>query len=106
MKLPKGTLEKLWSDPVHWRGPFYYCKDDPRNVVPKRVTQTGWTINFAHPSAWIGLLVRLALMVGVLSYLKSTGQSDWMFALIAAIVIFSIWDGRRKSSPNQYEENE
>ena len=105
-KLPHGTLERLWSDPANWRGPFYYCKGDPRNIVPKRVRQTGWTINFAHPSAWVGLLVRMAVMVGGLAYLKYTGHTDWMYALLAAIVVFSIWDGRRKASPARYEESE
>jgi uncharacterized membrane protein len=46
-------LEELWKDPKNWRWKvFYYCKEDPRLLVPKRLRWTGWTVNFAHPKAW------------------------------------------------------
>src|SRR5262245_25377365 len=55
-KLPFGTLEKLWSDADNWRGGIiYFCKDDPRIIVPKRPRWGGWTLNFAHGSAWLVL---------------------------------------------------
>ncbi len=104
-KLPKGTLDKLWNDPENWRGAFYFCKNDPRNLVPKRVRSTGWTLNFAHPSAWIGVLVRMTVLAGLLIYLKNTGHDDWMFVALAVIVLYSYFDGKRKSSPDRYEES-
>lgn len=49
------------STPDHcWRaGLFYYNPDDPALMVPKRIG-IGYTLNFAHPVAWIllgGLLI-------------------------------------------------
>src|SRR6266480_1949454 len=57
-KLPAGTLDKLWADPNNWRdGIIYVCKDDPRLIVPKKPKWGGWTLNFAHASAWLALLI-------------------------------------------------
>jgi len=104
-KLPKGTLEKLWSDPQNWRGAFYFCKDDPRDIVPKRLKKFGWTINFAHPSAWLGLLVGMAVTAGIILYLEKSDRSAWIFPTLVAMVIFSIINGRFKSSTIRYEKN-
>lgn len=32
-------------------GFLYFCKDDPRIIVPKRNKGFGWTLNFARPIA-------------------------------------------------------
>jgi hypothetical protein len=108
-KLPKGTLEKLWSDPGNWRGPFYFSKSDPRKIVPKRLRWTGWTFNFAHPSARIDLVVtllKIAILCALLLYLKQAGHDALMYALLAGVVAYSWWDGKRKSSPQPYEESD
>ena len=57
-KLPRGTLDRLWVDPANWLPVgVYYCKDDPRLIVPKKVRSMGWTMNFAHASVWIALVI-------------------------------------------------
>ena len=57
-KLPSGTLDKLWADPGNWRGNIIYVAEgDPRVIVPKKPKWGGWTLNFAHASAWVALLI-------------------------------------------------
>lgn len=54
--------DPLWADPANWRfGVIYFCRQDPRIIVPKRLKAMGWTINFARPMA----LPVLALMIGI-----------------------------------------
>ena len=51
-------MEKLWADKDNWLwDTIYYCKNDPRLVVPKRIKWTGWTVNFAYPWRAIGFIV-------------------------------------------------
>jgi len=104
-KLPPGTLDKLWSDPENWHGlGFYYCKDDPRTIVPKNIKWTGWTINFAHRSAWIGL-VRGMLLAGVPTFLLKKYGNWWLPLLwITVLIVITLITSRAKSSPEKYEE--
>ena len=49
------------DNPNHWRlGIFYFNRQDPRLLVPKR-RGFGWTLNLAHVTAWaiIGIIVLL-----------------------------------------------
>jgi len=56
--MTKEELETLWRDKNNWRwGAIYYCKNDPRLVVHKRVKWTGWTVNFAYPWRAIGFII-------------------------------------------------
>ena len=56
--MTKEELEKLWADKNNWLwGAIYYCKNDPRLVVPKRIKWTGWTMNFAYPRRAIGFII-------------------------------------------------
>jgi hypothetical protein len=104
-KLPRGTLEKLWSDPANWHNlGVYYCKDDPRMMVPKRIKWAGWTPNFAHTASWIRLLIGMATTMGLIVYLIESGHDAWIFPVIAVMIIFSCVYGWRLSSPERYEE--
>ena len=58
--LTPEELDRLWSNPDNWNV-VYYCPEDPRVIVPKRLPSMGWTINFAHPLAIPALLVALLL---------------------------------------------
>ncbi len=43
-------IEKVWRDEQNWKmWTCYYCKSDPRIVVPRRWKFLGWSFNFAHP---------------------------------------------------------
>ena len=47
----------------------------------------------------------MTVLAGLLIYLKNTGHDDWMFVALAVIVLYSYFDGKRKSSPDRYEES-
>ncbi|MFH1884764.1 MAG: DUF5808 domain-containing protein [Planctomycetota bacterium] len=56
--MTKEELETLWADKNNWLwGAIYYCKNDPRLVVPKPIKWTGWTVNFAYPWRAIGFII-------------------------------------------------
>jgi hypothetical protein len=104
-KLPRGTLDKLWSDPAQWHGlGFYYCKDDPRTIVPKRNKWAGWTLNFAHPSAWFNLFMGITSAVIPALLLKKYGNTWLLFLWLAVLIVSSIITSRIRSSPRRYEE--
>ena len=47
--MTENDINELWKNPRNWRVGFvYYCKDDPRVIVPKRIKIMGWTLNFAN----------------------------------------------------------
>jgi hypothetical protein len=104
-KLPSGTLDKLWSDPANWHGlGFYSCKDDPRIMVPKRIKWTGWTMNFAHASAWVNLVRGITMAVVPTLLLKKYG--NWWLPLlwITVLILTSIVTSRISSSTRRFEE--
>ncbi|WP_197029219.1 DUF5808 domain-containing protein [Alicyclobacillus macrosporangiidus] len=59
------------DDDRFWKvGVLYFNRDDPALLVPKRFG-IGWTLNFAHPGAWL-LIIALLLITSlpaILSYL-------------------------------------
>ena len=63
--MKKEELAQFQKDPKNYRwGLFYYCLQDPRVVVPKRLIKLGWTINFAHPKAFAALFMSFVIAVG------------------------------------------
>ncbi len=68
----KERLRKLWEDERHWGFGslgIYFCKDDPRLVVPKRGLPGG-TFNMAHSWAMpilTAIIVLLVVMVVVMA---------------------------------------
>jgi hypothetical protein len=90
-KLPPGTLDQQWSDSNNWRaGIIYVCKDDPRVIVPKRPKWGGWTLNFAHASAWIALLVCILSIVVPTVFFSLAGLIGTVvwFAFLIGIIAF------------------
>ena len=43
-------------------GIFYYNKSDSRILVPKMISKTGWTLNFARPETYIIIAVFVVLI--------------------------------------------
>jgi hypothetical protein len=63
--MTREEIEKCWKDPRNRRwGGLYYCKADPRAIVPRRLKWMGWTVNAARPSA-IPILLFLAAILAV-----------------------------------------
>jgi len=59
-------LPREMATPSPWRfGFFYFNRDDPRLLVPKRSPGLGWTINCAQPRAWL-VLVAITLAASVI----------------------------------------
>ena len=61
--MTREELDQLWASPNNW-SLVYRCGKDPRVIVPRRRPWMGWTINFAHPLAWVVLIVMVAIAVG------------------------------------------
>ena len=68
IKPEREILEAMTRNPGNWKGVFYFNKRDPRIIVPKLNPAMGWTLNFASPYTYIGLiaLIALALLIETL----------------------------------------
>lgn len=63
--MTREETEARRRDPRNYRwGGIYYCKADPRAIVPRRLKWMGWTVNFARPSA-IPITLLLVAIVAV-----------------------------------------
>ena len=52
------------DDPENYRlGIFYFNPKDSRVLVPKRSRILGWTVNFARPSAILGIIVIVTVLI-------------------------------------------
>ncbi|WP_434565093.1 DUF5808 domain-containing protein [Thermoanaerobacterium thermosaccharolyticum] len=53
------------DDDKYWKGGLiYYNPDDPALFVEKRFG-VGWTVNFARPSIWVGIIVLILIIVSI-----------------------------------------
>ena len=106
-KLPAGTLDALWSDPQNWKVyNIYFCKADPRFIVPKRQKWAGWTMNFAHLSGWIALLAAIIYVtIPILVLIENSLFYGWIGCTVIAWLLISVsafcWV---LSSPRRYEK--
>ena len=96
----RESLDELWSRPANW-GLVYRCPEDPRVIVPKRRRWMGWTINFAHPLAWVVLVASFAVAVGPALLAvwwrpwSATAVLSALVVSIAVLVAFSHWEASR-----------
>lgn len=86
--MTREEIEACWKGPKNRKwGPLYYCKADPRVIVPKRPKWMGWTANFAHPAA-IPVTALLIALVGAPPWIAiALGAST---GLVAATVVAAI----------------
>jgi hypothetical protein len=78
-------LEACWKDPENRKWGVYYCKADPRVIVPKRLKWMGWTINFARPSAIPVILISLAIVVVPILFVRAWDSG--IGAVLASILV-------------------
>jgi uncharacterized membrane protein len=71
--MTREEMDACWRDPRNRKWGLYYCKADPRVIVPKRLKWMGWTVNFAHPSAIPVALLLMALVAVPVSIVISLG---------------------------------
>jgi len=61
--------ELMRNDPNNIKlGIFYFCPQDSRIIVPKRIPAMGWTLNFANPYSWLIIMgiIAFAILLGKL----------------------------------------
>ena len=65
----EDNKEERWrNDPENYRwGIFYFNPRDPRIILPKRIKEMGWTLNFANPFAWL-------IIIGILTFAILLGK--------------------------------
>ena len=64
----EAISDREWADPRNWEGWLgsYRSEADSRTWVPKRNPRLGWTLNFAHATAWWSLAGLLIVPLGLL----------------------------------------
>lgn len=91
--MTREEIDACWRDPRNRKWGFlYYCKADPRVIVPKRAKWMGWTVNFAHPRSipiTLLLIAVVAVPVWVVIYMGA-GTGTVFVAVIAAIVVLCL----------------
>ena len=86
--MTREEIEACWKDPRNRKwGVFYYCKADPRAIVPKRLKCMGWTINAARPSAIPVLLLLLAILAVPIFIVEAKGAGNGIVLITGAASI-------------------
>ncbi len=82
--MTRKEIEACWEDPRNRKWGVYYCRADPRAIVPRHAKWMGWTVNVARPSAIPVVLLLLAIL-GIPMYLVSaSGGGNGAMLLTAA----------------------
>ena len=88
--MTREEIEACWKDPRNRKwGLIYYCKADPRLIVPKHPKWMGWTPNVAHRSAVPVTLLLIALLAVPVWIAASLGARTGpvLLTLAAAIAV-------------------
>ncbi len=87
--MTKEELETLWADKDNWLwGAIYYCKNDPRLVVPKPIKWTGCTVNFAYPWRAIGLIIFILFAASLPFFIEfKLNVATWIVICIKLAVV-------------------
>jgi uncharacterized membrane protein len=63
-KIEKEILDAWSKNSDNWKGIFYVNNKDTRIFVPKLNPMLGWTLNFANPYSYLGLIVLALIIAG------------------------------------------
>jgi uncharacterized membrane protein len=85
--MTREQIENCWKDRHNWKWRVYYCKADPRVIVPRRLKWMGWTVNFARPSAIPITLLLIALLVVPLLLVTAKGAGRGIVFITGAASI-------------------
>ena len=85
--MTREEIETCWKDLRNWKWRIYYCKADPRAIVPRRLKWMGWTVNFARPSAIPITLLLIALVAVPLLIVKAKGAGTGIELITGAASI-------------------
>ena len=98
--MTREELDRIWASPGNW-SIVYRCAEDPRIIVPRRQRWMGWTINFAHPQAWLVVFLTVAMAMGPFLVLLIIGivlVPILILALVVPVVFLvavSHWEASR-----------
>ena len=91
--MTREEIEACWRDRSNYRwGGIYYCKADPRAIVPRRLKWMGWTVNFARPIAIpiTLLLIALVAVPFLIVRAKGAGSVTELITLAASIIVLCL----------------
>lgn len=84
--------DHCWEDKSNWKWYcIYYCKDDPRIVVPKKPAWAGRTLNFAHSRSYWCLFWTLVLACAPILLVEKVSPPVWIIlylSVITALIVF------------------
>jgi uncharacterized membrane protein len=67
----------IYEQESTWKWGCYYNPNDPRIMVPKRVTSMGWTINIGRPAGKAIGIGTFALIIIILGFVFYAGLKDY-----------------------------
>ncbi len=85
--MTSDEIETCWKDPHNQKWGVYYCKSDPRVIVPRHIKWMGWTINAAHPGAVPVVLLLMAVLVAPQFIVNLKGGSMEVALLTFAVSV-------------------
>jgi hypothetical protein len=89
--MTREEFETCWKDPRNRKwGVFYYCRADPRVIVPKHPQWMGWTFNAARPSAIPVVLLLLALLAVPVFIVAAMGAGNGIVLIAATATIIVV----------------
>jgi hypothetical protein len=91
--MTREEIEACWRDRSNYKCfGIYYCKADPRAIVPRRFKWMGWTVNFARPSAIPITLLLVAIVVVPVLIVRALGAGNAIELITggAAIIILCL----------------
>jgi len=98
--ISQEELDALSGDSANWRfAIFYFCRQDPRIVAPKRTPGFGWTVNLANPWA-VPFMVAIGFgIIATLKLMRATGlwTRPYQIGTFAAILTVIVWICHRLS---------
>jgi uncharacterized membrane protein len=62
MKDKSENYNLMSKNPDNWKGIFYVNRKDPRLIVSKINPSLGWTLNFGHVYAYLGLIAIIVII--------------------------------------------
>ena len=88
--MTREEIETCWKDPHNRKWGVYYCKADPRVIVPRHWKWMGWTLNFARPSAIPVLLGVVALIAVPLEVARANGGGTVATVFVGVLSIVGV----------------
>ena len=85
--MTREEIEACWKDPRNRKWGVYYCKADPRVIVPRHAKWMGWTVNAAHPNSIPVALFLVAVFAVPIFIVSAEGGEIGVVLLTAAASI-------------------